>query len=146
MDVLLFKTRLSIIACRHMVPNYYSGVPIKIPEIAEIYGFKPRSINPSFSALTKAGILSSQVGGKYEDRGFLFAKDPKEITLYDIVYTLEGDEPVECCGDILTCKPRKCRDCSIYKELQNVIDYRRKILSKTTIYEHHKQLVSIDLE
>ena len=73
-----------------MVSNYYSGVPIKIPEIADVYGFKPRSINPSFSKLVKAGILSSRVGGTYDQRGFMFTKDPKEITLYDIVYALEG--------------------------------------------------------
>ncbi len=123
-----------------MVPNYYSGVPIKIPEIAEVYGFKPRSINPSFSMLTKAGILSSKVGGRYEDRGFLFAKDPKEITLYDIVYALEGDEPVACCGDLLKCKPRKCKDCSIYKELEKVMDHHKMILSTTTIYDHYKKM------
>ncbi|MFI3292798.1 MAG: Rrf2 family transcriptional regulator [Rikenellaceae bacterium] len=141
MDVLLFTTRLSIIACRHMVPSYYSGVPIKIPEIAEVYGFKPRSVNPSFSKLVKAGILSSRVGGIYEERGFMFFKDPKEVTLYDIVYALEGDEPVECCGDLLTCKPRKCKDCSIYKEFERVIEHHKKILSATTIYEQYEKMI-----
>ncbi|MFI3278276.1 MAG: Rrf2 family transcriptional regulator [Rikenellaceae bacterium] len=143
MEVLLFTTRLSIIACRHMVPNYYSGVPIKIPEIAEVYGFKPRLVNPSFSTLVKAGILSSRVGGTYDERGFMFAKDPKEITLYDIVKALEGDAPVENCSDILKCQPVNCQECSIHKELQRVIDYRKKILSTTTIYEQYRQLSDI---
>ncbi|MFR9542945.1 MAG: hypothetical protein SNH27_12915 [Rikenellaceae bacterium] len=68
-------------------------------------------------------------------------KDPKDITLYDIVYALEGDEPVECCGDILTCKPRKCKDCSIYEELQKVIEYHKKTLSTTTIaYKHYEEV------
>ncbi len=57
--------------------------------------------------LVKAGILTSRVGGTYEQRGSMFAKDPKEITLYDIVYALEDDEPVECCGDILKLQTSK---------------------------------------
>ncbi len=140
MDILLFKTRLSIIACRHIVPLYYSGEVIKIPEIAAVYGFKARSINPAFTALTKAGILSSQVGGRYEDRGFTYAKDPKLISLYDIVNAIEGDASIACCSDILTCRPTQCSECSIYKELQKVIDYRKKILSATTIYDHYMKM------
>lgn len=123
-----------------MVPFYYSGEVIKIPEIAAVYRFKARSINPSFTALTKSGILHSQVGGRIEDRGFTFAKDPKLITLYDIVNAIEGDASVECCGDLLKCIPAKCRDCSIHKVQQRVIDYRKKILSSTTIYEHYMKM------
>ncbi|MFI3268616.1 MAG: Rrf2 family transcriptional regulator [Rikenellaceae bacterium] len=140
MEVLLFKTRLSVVACRYLVPFYYKGETVKIPEIAEIYGFKPRSINPSFSALTKVGILSSRVGGKYEERGFMFAKDPKEVTLYDIVRALEGEAPVVGCSDRLTCQPSDCNDCSIHDELQKVKESRKKILSGTTIYEHYLNL------
>ncbi len=139
MDVLFLTTRLSIIACRYIVPYYYSSETVKIPEIAEVYGFKPRSINPSFSKLVKAGILTSQVGGSYEQRGFMYAKDPKEITLYDIVSTLEDDTPFEC-SDILKCQPAKCKDCGIHKELQKVIYSRKKILSATTIYEQYEKM------
>ncbi len=143
MEVLLLSTRLSVIACRHIVPHYYRGEAVKIPEIAEVYGFKPRSINPSFSSLVKAGILRSRVGGTYKERGFMYAKDPKEITLYDIVVALEGDMLVESCSDILKCRPAKCDECSIHKELQKVIEHRNKILSSTTIYEQYKQLNEI---
>ncbi len=138
MEVLLFTTRLSVIACRHMVPYYYSGETVRIPEIAEIYGFKARSINPSFTALVRAGILSSQVGGRYDERGFIFAKDPKEVTLYDIVEALEGDEPVPSCSTILKCQPVNCEECSIHKELQQVIDTRKRLLSSTTIYDQYE--------
>ncbi len=140
MDLLLFSTRLSIIACRHMVPFYYKGETVNIPEMAERYGFKARSLNLSFTKLTKAGILRSRVGGKHEDRGFFFAKDPKNITLYDIVIALEGEETFECCGNKLNCNPIQCKDCSIHSELYKIIDYRKKLLSSTTIYEHYNNI------
>lgn len=140
MEVLLFRTRLSIIACRDMVPHYYSGEPTKIPEIAEKYGFKPKSLNPSFSNLVKAGILNSRIGGTFEERGFTFTRDPKLITLYDIVKSVEGDDEVECCVDKLKCKPRKCKDCSIHEELQVVLEHRRRVLSATSIYEHFEKM------
>ncbi len=143
MEVLLLKTRLSIIACRHIVPYYYKGVAIQIPEIAEVYGFKPRSINPSFSMLVKAGILSSQVGGKPDQRGYIFAKDPKDITIYDIVKAIEGDEPVPCCSSILKCQPAKCSDCSIHNDLQKIVDMRKISLSANSLYHEYTQMTTI---
>ncbi len=138
MDVLLFTTRLAIIACRHMVPYYYRCESVKIPEIAEVYGFKARSINPAFTALVKSGVLSSQVGGRFDNRGFIFAKDPKEVSLYDIVEILEGDAQVPSCSTMLKCQPANCNDCSIHTELQQVVDIRKKLLSATTIYDQYE--------
>lgn len=136
MDILLFTTRLCIIACRHMVPYYYKGKHVKASEIAELYNFKVRSLSPSFTVLVKAGILSSQVGGR--ERGFIFALDPKTITLYDITHALEGESQIDFCEDALNCQPLKCEDCSINHELRNLIEARRVILSSTTIYKHYE--------
>ncbi len=138
MDILLFTTRLCIIACRHMVPYYYNNEYIKASDIADVYDFKIRSLSPAFTALTKVGILESRVGGR--DRGFIFARDPKEITLYDIVRALEGEEVVECCANLVKCKPLKCEKCSIYAELKSVIETRKKILSSKTIFKHYEEM------
>ncbi len=139
MEVVSLETRLSVIVCRFIVPFYYKKETVELSKIAKAYRFNSESIASSLSKLTEAGILENRVDGESKEQNIILAKDPKCVTLYDVVNTIEGDKSAECCSDTLKCKSSKCENCGIYKVLQKVIDNRKKVLSATTLYEQYEK-------
>lgn len=130
-------TRLGIIACRYLVKGYYDNRYICAPEIAEHYNMNVRSVMPSLRHLTHVGILRSRVGGNAP--GFIFVKDPKQITLYQIMVALEGDIYFECCKDLvvgLKCDCTTRDNCSISALLNGIIDDASKQFTAISIAEH----------
>jgi Rrf2 family iron-sulfur cluster assembly transcriptional regulator len=62
--------------------------------------------------LVKAGILSSSRGMK---GGIKFAKDPSEISIYDIIITIDGEDIFsKCVLGLPTCNSD--RPCAVHKE------------------------------
>lgn len=130
-------TRLGIIACRYLVKGYYENKYISAPEIAEHYNMNVRALMPSLRQLTHRGILHSRVGGSTP--GFIFAKDPKELTLYQILITLEGESHFECCKRLipdLECNCIENNGCSIFSFFHKLIDNTANQLSAITIAAH----------
>ena len=130
-------TRLGIIACRYLVQGYYENRYICAPEIAEQYNMNVRALMPSLRQLTRMGILRSRVGGSTP--GFIFAKDPKKITLLQVLIALEGDAHFECCKKIipdLKCDCRKNTGCGVNTLFNGIIDNVSSQLSTITLAEH----------
>lgn len=130
-------TRLGIIACRYLVKGYYENRYISAPEIAEYYQMNVRALTPALHQLTKAGILRSRVGGTTP--GFIFSKDPKEISLYQIMVVLEGEPHFECCKDLLPnlkCDTEKCEECQLLSLFDGVLNNVRKKFSSISIVDY----------
>lgn len=130
-------TRLGIIACRYLVKGYYENRYICAPEIAEHYNMNVRAVMPSLRHLTHVGILRSRVGGSAP--GFIFVKDPKLITLYQIMIALEGDIYFECCKDLvvgLKCDCKTRDNCSIFTLFNTIIGDASNQFSAISIAEH----------
>ena len=138
--MLLMSTRLGIIACSYLVECYYIDTWVSAPEIAERYNMNVRSLMPALRNMTRAGILKSRVGGK--NPGFIFSKDPKNFTLWEIVNILEEKAVMECCVDIVPGLKCDCRDktkCGIFKILGISIDEIHNRLSSITIADHARK-------
>lgn len=130
-------TRLGIMACRYLVKGYYENSYISAPEIAEYYNMNVRAVMPSLRQLTRAGILRSRVGGNTP--GFIFAKDPGELTLHQIMVALEGDAHFECCRELvpgLNCDCKENDGCGIYALFHGIIDNVSNQFTSITIAEH----------
>lgn len=135
--MILTVTRLGIMACRYLAKGYYENRYISAPEIAEHYNMNVRALMPALRQLTRMGILRSRVGGNTP--GFIFAKDPKEITLYQILNVLEGDTHFECCKELvpdLKCDCETNESCGIYTLFHGIIKHTSNRFSAITIAEH----------
>jgi Rrf2 family protein len=76
-------------------PPVDSAVGIK--ELAEYQGVSETYLSKAFTRLKKAGIVRSTPGPK---GGYELARDPEEITFWDVVEALEGDAPLFQCQQV----------------------------------------------
>lgn len=149
--MLLVSTRISLVVCRCLVEYYDSMSKITAPELSARYNINVRIINTSLRNLVRVGILKSQVGGS--DPGFIFARDPREISLLDIVSALEGDKKMLCCKDVLSgikCDMYSCDDCLIYTSVNDNLMKLRNKLKSISVFDHYlssknSSLDSIDI-
>lgn len=127
-------TRLGIMACRYLVQGYYDNRYISAPEIAEHYNMNVRALMPSLRQLTRAGIFRSRVGGTTP--GFIYAKDPKDLTLFQIIIALEGAAHFECCKELVPGLKCDCKDnggCGIFSSFNAILSNASDELSTITI-------------
>ena len=137
--MLRLSTRLLLIASNHLVEGYKNNIKITAPSIAERCNINPRALMPALRRLTQVGILRSQVGGK--EPGFILSRDPSEISLFDIIYSLEDDLNVMSCREVnntINCDIKDCIDCSMYKIINVGMSKIKDNLKKTSLMQHYE--------
>ena len=80
------KSRSAIIALTELAGRGEGG-PVPIVEISEARDIPLHVLEQLFSALRRAGILASQRGVK---GGYSFLRPPGEVTLLEVVETVDG--------------------------------------------------------
>ncbi|NLW22352.1 MAG: Rrf2 family transcriptional regulator [Tissierellia bacterium] len=76
---------------------HYGEGPIPLNTIASEHDLSENYLEQLVSALRKAGLLNSVRGAQ---GGYMLAKDPKDITVGNILRVLEGDiAPADCVID-----------------------------------------------
>lgn len=141
--MLLSSTRLCIIASILLVKEYLAGRMLTASDMATTYNFNARSINPSLTRLVRVGLLRSQVGGK--GRGFVLSRDPRDITLFDIVNALEGSNELLRCKDMMygvKCGISDCANCHLFVELNNIYSSESDALKGISLYDHYLSSLS----
>lgn len=79
------------------IAYHAGGLPAQIKDISERQRISPRYLEQIFQKLKKVGVLGSKRGPK---GGYYLLREPKDITLYEIVTCTEGPiELVFCVGD-----------------------------------------------
>ena len=96
------KSDYGLIALKHIVANSKNSV-VNAREISEKYNLPPDLLAKILQSLSKSGIIKSQFGS---GGGYRMAKKPSEVTLKDIIQSIDG--PVHLVG----CS-RGDSDCSI---------------------------------
>lgn len=132
----LLSTKMCIVSCHELIKGYYAGHKTKATLLAEKFNLNIRTLNPSLNKMTHAGLLKSQVGGI--DRGYIFTRDPKEITLYDIINAIEGFSYMKNCEDALhgaTCAIDTCDNCILYNTSKLITDNAKEQYKKISIYD-----------
>jgi len=81
------KSEYAILALLEMATHYENGEPMQIRQIAAQQNIPDRYLEQLLATLRRGGILKSQRGSK---GGYLLAREPRKITLFEILECLEG--------------------------------------------------------
>lgn len=71
---------------------------IGIKELAEFQGLSETYLSKVFSKLAKAGVVNSVPG---VNGGYKLARNPKDISFWDVIQAVEGIKPIFQCKNIL---------------------------------------------
>lgn len=121
--MITIATRLGMIACRYLVTGFNEKRYISAPEIAEFYNMNVRALMPALRQLTRVGILHSRIGGC--NPGFIFSRNPKEVTLFQVLVALEGYIRFPCCRELvpsLNCGCHSKEVCETFLLMDEVIE------------------------
>lgn len=140
---LLATTRCGIIATRLLTEAYYDGNRyVTAMEIATHYNMSVRSLMSALNLLNRAGLLRSRVGGKTP--GFIFSRDPREISAFELLMALEGESSTPCCKDVLPhvlCDCGKSGTCRIFLLFKTIHDSIKEKASKISV----AQIAQVDI-
>jgi Rrf2 family protein len=84
------KTEYGLLALLELAAYYPKGEPLQIRQIAIMQSIPDRYLEQLLATLRRCGLICSQRGAR---GGYLLAREPRKITLAEIVDCLEGLEP-----------------------------------------------------
>ena len=132
------STEYSIRALIYMAMNYSSEIITK-DEICKTQGVTPGFLTKIMQPLLKAGLVKSFRGAK---GGFQLARDPKEVTLYEVVQLIDNVMMLNAClvGEESCTRDNVCFMHTIWEEAKESV---RDIFKKYTLHEIARQQVMI---
>ena len=128
------SSKYGIRAVTYIASNSQNGSKIGIKQISEDLGLPTPFLAKILQLLAKQKILSSSKG---PHGGFALLKDPKKITLLDIITTIDGNDVFDNC--IMHNMPCVAVDhqklmCPVHEDYIKVRNSMVKLFSKRTIY------------
>ena len=131
------------------IAYHAGGLPAQIKDISDRQRISPRYLEQIFQKLKKVGILGSKRGPR---GGYFLLREPKDITLYEIVTSAEGpielvfcvgeDEEGDSCG--ARCEMQdECPASPLWKEIGSKI---ADIFRETTIQDLCHRAESLGIE
>ncbi|MEA5517924.1 MAG: Rrf2 family transcriptional regulator [Limnoraphis robusta] len=81
------KSQYALLALLELAAHYPQSEPLQIRQIASQHHIPERYLEQLLATLKRSGLVRSQRGAK---GGYLLAKEPWKITLFDVVVCLEG--------------------------------------------------------
>ena len=111
------KTHYGLMAC-HILGQNYPDKPVSASEMESAISVSGKYLEKIMRMLSKRGIVTASRGAQ---GGYFLARSPKEITVGDIVRTLEDDiEIIECVKKEKQCKC--CPSSAVWKKLYDGIN------------------------
>ena len=109
-----YALRAMIMLCEH-----YGDGPLTIRAISEKQEISLKYLETIMRTFATAGLVISAKG---KSGGFILAKNPKEITMTDILKTSEGTlSPVACLDNPDICALKEsCKSMKMWKELKEI--------------------------
>lgn len=127
------KTRYSMLAMVRLAKEYGKGT-LMINEIAKSERIPKRFLESILLELKNNGYLGSKLG---KSGGYFLIKDPKDITLLEIVRLFEGSIALLKCTSEKYYEPcEHCKDeqtCTIREPFRDIREYTYQKLSKTSL-------------
>ena len=123
------KSRYAVRALTELARREESqpGKPVRLAEIADSRGMPLQFLEQVFAALRRAGVVRSRRGAA---GGYALAKPAGEITVLDVVATLDGvPSPAECTQGLCD-RMDSCGAASVWIEAQAALE---QVLGGTTI-------------
>ena len=136
MNLFLTSTRLFFIISKHLVESYYVGRKVSSRELASLYSINNRALIPVLNRLTRTRYLYLQVGGL--NPGHIFSRDPKQISVGEIIATLQGEVEMVGCDIILSSGPSECtpdKRCKFCRTIADFVESERKEIYSISLYD-----------
>lgn len=125
------KIEYALMALQYIASQKDKVVPAK--EIAEVLNISFEFLSKLLQQLNKAGIITSQQGIK---GGYVFANDPINLTISDVISVLEGESGIiDCLNNVEEEHCYRLESCSLRKPMLKIQDQINSILKSTTIAE-----------
>lgn len=119
------KTHYGLMAC-HILGRAYPDKSVSASELESAISVSGKYIEKIMRMLSKRGIIGASRGAQ---GGYYLLKAPEEITIGDIVRTLEDDiEIIECVK-----KDKQCKCCPSKKVWQKLYDGINNLLDDMTL-------------
>lgn len=83
------KSEYALLALLKLSAHHASGEPLQIRQISSQQSIPDRYLEQLLATLRRAGLVKSQRGAR---GGYLLAREPWKISLYDVVSCIEGFE------------------------------------------------------
>ncbi len=101
-----------------------------VADMAESQNVSPSYLAKVFQKLARKGLVNSTRGKK---GGFRLAREPKEISMADVVRAVEAEEPLFDCLKIVRCCEEENGNCVLRKAFEDAERSMYDTLSKTTL-------------
>lgn len=134
------KGRYGLKAMFELALNYGSG-PVSLSVVSEKQNISVNYLEQLIAPLRKAGFVKSVRGAQ---GGYLLAKDPSEISVGDILKTLEGPlSPSECIENDKCSNKEQCVTKFVWEKIRDSInDVVDGITLKDMIDDHNNMTKS----
>jgi Rrf2 family protein len=113
------KGRYGVKAMVELAINY-GGAPVSIKTISTRQNISEYYLEQLFCPLRKANLITSIRGAQ---GGYVLSREPKDITVADIMYEVEGPSEISDCIEHASCDNVDC--CAtrlLWEKLKNSID------------------------
>ncbi|WP_296645010.1 RrF2 family transcriptional regulator [Romboutsia sp. 13368] len=124
---------------------YKSEGPIPLKNIANKQNISEQYLEQIFSSLKKSGLVKSVRGAQ---GGYLLAKEPKDITVGDILIVLEGPVSLSSCllDEDICENSGKCVTKVVWEKIKKGIDeVINSITLQDMIDDHNKNILENDI-
>lgn len=136
------RGRYGLMAMFQLALEYGNG-PIPLNSIAEEQGLSESYLEQLFSTLRRDGLINSVRGPQ---GGYLLAYDPGEITVGQILRSLEGDlAPAQCVGDDGSVDCDKEFGCATKQVLQRIKESIDSVIDSITLQDMIDEVEKIHL-
>jgi len=117
--------------------RYYGNGPVLLKDIAKRQEVSEGYLEHLVPSIKAAGLITSSRGAH---GGYMLAKPPSDITLKEVVQTLEGSlAPVECVATPSVChRMQNCVTRDIWKELGEKISETLESVTLADMVERQK--------
>lgn len=133
------KSRYAVCALAELIGagGVPGGTPVPVCEIARRRDVPAQFLEQLFASLRRAGILASRrgIGG-----GYVFARDPREVTALEVVELLDGEQGVAPqpgkgeCPKVFQDAARALRDVLASRTIADVADQQDRARRPSMYY------------
>ena len=131
------KGRYGVKAMVELAINY-DGAPLSIKTISKRQNISEYYLEQLFSPLRKAKLITSIRGAQ---GGYVLSREPKDITVAEIMYVLEGPIEIAECIDGVSCDNLDC--CAtrlLWAKIKNSIDDVMKSVTLQDIVNDYERI------
>jgi Rrf2 family protein len=117
---------------------HFGGDPVSIKSISERQSISEYYLEQLFSPLRKSNLIKSIRGAQ---GGYVLSRDPKDISIYEIMEVLEGPIEISTCLEDKSCNNVDC--CAtrlLWAKIKNSIDSVTKSTTLQDILDDYKNM------